>query len=183
MGFAWYVIEIMFNRGLAASLLNLWIIVSLCVCAAAVLAACVRLVVVDLKKRIIPTECLGIILIARIQLMLLSFYESSFVGWFGASSLLASCACAFTISALFFLFGLVVSSVSQRDSLGFGDVKLLFVLLVWCPCDYLVHFLIFLAIAGAMWAFAMGLILHQKSFAYGPVLVGSFFGVLVFNIF
>lgn len=182
MGIGWFCIDFLFQREPYGALLDAWIIGSCCVCAVIALFACVRIAVVDCKTRLIPKDCLVALILVRVQLLVLSSYDPSLALWFGLSSLIMSSIAACIISALFALLGVVVSALSHEEAVGFGDVKLLFVLLLLLPYDMAFAFLSILAVVGAVGALLIRIIRHRASFAYGPLLVGSFVGTTVLMV-
>ncbi len=137
------------------------------------LSALVYVAFYDVKTRLISTKALGVLLLCRIQLLLLCSYAPCLSEWFGLHALACSLVQAVVVCIAFMGMGFAVSTFTHQEALGFGDIKLLAVLLLWCPAQYVLLFLSVIAVIGVIGALAMKL-RCQKTFAYAPVLVSGF---------
>lgn len=156
-----------------APLSFVWFSVVFGVTCGVALGALVYIAFYDVKTRLISTKALGIVLLCRMQLLLLCLYEPCLLDWFGPQALGCALVQALVVCTAFMGMGLMVSAFTHQEALGFGDIKLLAVLLLWCPTDQVLLFLSTVAGVGVIGAFVMKL-RHQKTFAYAPVLVGGF---------
>tara|TARA_R110002095_G_scaffold147975_3_gene128070 strand:+ start:6444 stop:7226 length:783 start_codon:yes stop_codon:yes gene_type:complete len=137
------------------------------------------LFVIDLRHMILPNQLVFILLV--IGLARLFYFSISgvftkapdmFVTYFGGAILYA---------AIPWLMGIILTKILKKDSLGFGDIKFFFVSGMWLGLSVLPFFLMSSGILAILFALLWRALFKKEVFPFGPALIISFFGLLLFQ--
>ncbi len=137
------------------------------------------LFVIDLKHMILPNQLVLIVFVIGVFRL---FYLSLSGVFLHVDDIFFTYFTGALIYALIpWLSGLIMTKILRKESLGFGDVKFFFVAGIWLGFDYLPFFLIFSGSGAVIFALLWRYFKKKDIFPFGPALIISFFGILLFQ--
>jgi prepilin signal peptidase PulO-like enzyme (type II secretory pathway) len=143
----------------------------------AIIPFLIALVVVDLKKMLLPNRL--ILIITAIGLISLlgrtAFTEFTF------GDMLFHLISAFVFGALSLFIGWLTTILFKKEALGMGDVKFFACAGLWLGPMLLADFCFLAGLLGVIFGMAWKKLTKQAVFPFGPALIASFFVLLMLD--
>lgn len=98
-------------------------------------------------------------------------------GWGGVLLMHGGGAIAF--AAVIWLVGLITEKIIKKETLGFGDVKLMAVAGLWLGLPYLSVFFILSGVLGVLWGAGWRILRRGAVFPFGPALILALYACLL----
>lgn len=134
---------------------------------------------IDLKHMILPNQLVFALLV--IGFVRLLYFSMADVFAKPADLFMPYFAGALVYAGVSWGMGYVMGKVLKKESLGFGDVKFFFVSGIWLGLVTLPHFFIMSGAIAICFAIFWRLIIKEEVFPFGPALILSFYGLLLFQ--
>ncbi|MGH1404533.1 MAG: prepilin peptidase [Alphaproteobacteria bacterium] len=146
---------------------------------AAAVPVLVSLFVIDLKHMILPNQLVFALMVIGLGRL---FYFSISDVFVSVPDLMIPYIVGAVVYAIVpWALGAVLTKVLKKDSLGMGDVKFFFVSGLWLGLSVLPYFMMMSGLLAMMFAVAWRLIVGGEAFPFGPALIASFYGLLLFQ--
>ncbi len=135
---------------------------------------------IDIQKMILPNQLVfTLLVIGVVRLFYLSTQDGVFtqvsdmlVPYFGG---------AFVYAFMSWFMAVIMTKILKKQALGFGDVKFFGVAGLWLGLLALPYFLISSGVLAIAFAIIWRTIYKSERFPFGPALIFSFFGILIFQ--
>ena len=137
------------------------------------------LFVVDLEHMILPNQLVLILFMLGVARLAFLLFVDGFHTW-------DELAITYGVGAILYMglpliIGIVMSKILKKDSLGMGDVKFFFVAGIWLGLYNFSYYLILSGSLAIVFALVWRLIVKKQAFPFGPALITTFYGILVFQ--
>lgn len=137
----------------------------------------VSLTVIDFQRMILPNQLLFVCFVLGIARLI----YFSFSGQFHTFSelFLPYLLAAFFYLVLSLALRYIVSMARRREALGWGDVKLFFIIGFWLGIEYMPILFVIAGMAGVFMALFWRIVIRKLEFPFGPPLIIALFILLL----
>ena len=141
----------------------------------------ISLFFIDLDYMILPNELVFI-------LAILGFLRLLYFWVFGVFIHINQILVSYILGGVFYalvpwLIGIVLTKSLKKPSLGFGDVKFMFVSGLWLGIDFLSSFMITAGVLAVLFSLIWKKYAKEEAFPFGPALIISFYAILLYQGF
>lgn len=141
------------------------------------------LLVIDLKKLILPDQLVFIVLLFGVLRLLQKIYYPGADPEVSQALFISATMGFIFYGGLAALLGFVTGKILRKDALGFGDVKFFAVSGLWLGIGLFPYFLMLSGILGVVFSIFWKMATQNDIFPFGPALIAAFYGLLLFGEF
>ncbi|MCC6598186.1 MAG: prepilin peptidase [Alphaproteobacteria bacterium] len=135
------------------------------------------LVVIDLRTKTLPDDLvLAVLILGGFRLVSTAFAHETLL-----APLFSAMAGAVVFGGISWAAGMLVSKVTGKAALGFGDVKFFAVAGLWLGLSFLAWFCIIAGVSGLVLGVIWRWLTGEERFPFGPALIFSFCSILAFG--